>query len=471
MAGTEGELTSVDAGQHPPRRFRRWRLTALLCGSMGLIAIGWNLRQARLEIARRAESSEAFDLDGAELQQHLSQCRSFSAAQDGSEPDWAKAESACQKALDQDPIHREANFLYKQVKLERQAFEDYVAARKTLEQLKPEDALERLAKIPAASSYRHKATLVAAQATEMIKKKAGEDCRKYFRAQRWSAALSACEKYMGLACRSSTQDPLGAPPGHTLKLAGPIRRGDWRSRDEVYRAFLQVRAKLHPRAGVWTCPESTGARQSGSGVDAHREVRSALQRRFNHPSMADALTSYWSGKTSEAIIVLQRVREDPQRTDLHAAADGLRKEIALVAHWFKAGESALQAEDPERAMEPFQQALQYDRKLMGDFAERYPSFYSRSIRRDMATHSYQRGRYWADRDDARRACRIWKLGAQFYRGNLQLLQALRYCTDKGRELLRSARRCAELTEALELAVPGDELNQKLEQKRAALRCP
>src|SRR6266852_1403776 len=152
MAGTEGELTFVDAGQHPPRRFRRWRWAALLCGSVGLIAIGWNLMQARLEIARHAESLEVIDLAGAELQQHLSQCRSFSAAEDGSDPDWTKAESACQKALDLDPIHREANLLYKQVKLEGQAFENYGAARKALEQLKPQDALELLAKIPAASS-------------------------------------------------------------------------------------------------------------------------------------------------------------------------------------------------------------------------------------------------------------------------------------------------------------------------------
>ncbi|HME90980.1 MAG TPA: hypothetical protein VKE49_06120, partial [Myxococcaceae bacterium] len=65
----------------------------------------------------------------------------------------------------------------------------------------------------------------------------------------------------------------------------------------------------------------------------------------------------------------------------------------------------------------------------------------------------------------------WKLGAQFYRGNLQLLQALRYCTEKGRELVRSAQRCGELTVAADLAVPGDGVNQKVQQKRTALRCP
>jgi tetratricopeptide (TPR) repeat protein len=438
---------------------------------VGLIAVGWQFRRSTPPASAGGASESPSDGEIAEVQRQVSQCRSFSSADSSSEPDWAKAASACEKTLESDPIHPEANSLYRKLRLEQRALEHYAAARKAISRLKPQEALQLLAKIPADSYYQRKASLLASQAEEAVKTRTREDCKRHFRSRRWSAALVACERYMDFVCRDLSPGQLAAPPGYRLKLTGPLGRGEWRPKDQTYQTFLRVRAQIHPRAGVWACPETTAPVKGGAEVDAGREVNGELQKRFSHPSMADALLSYWAGNSSEAITVLQKLREEPGRADQQIMADELRKEISLVAHLFKAGESSLKAEDPERAKDHFEEALRADRKLMGELAERWPSFFSRTIRRDMASHSYLRGRYWADRRDPRRACRIWKLGAQFYRGNLQLLQALRYCTDKGRELVRSARRCEDLAEAMDLAVAGDGLSQKLEQKRSALRCP
>src|SRR5262249_21647642 len=160
----------------------RWRSAALLGGALGAIAVGWNLRPARLETSGHTEPMESVDPQGAELRQQVSRCRSLGAAEDGSEPDWRKAASACEIGLELGPSDREANAQHEKVALERQASEDYSAARRAREQFKPEDALELLGRVPAASFYQRKATLLAAEAEEMIKKRAGEDCRKYFQA-------------------------------------------------------------------------------------------------------------------------------------------------------------------------------------------------------------------------------------------------------------------------------------------------
>src|SRR5262244_281425 len=136
-----GQLRQPRSGRPRPGRaaFRRWRSAALLGGALGAIAVGWNLRPARLETSGHTEPMESVDPQGAELRQQVSRCRSLAAAEDGSEPDWGKAASACERALDLDPIDREANLLHAKVALERQASEDYSAARRALEQFKPED--------------------------------------------------------------------------------------------------------------------------------------------------------------------------------------------------------------------------------------------------------------------------------------------------------------------------------------------
>src|SRR5712692_6757731 len=265
----------------------RWTRVAIAGASMILIAVGWNLVRA----PRRFPSEPASE-SSIELRQHLSRCRSFSAVELGVEPDWERAASACEKALDRDPIHFEANSLFKRIKLEQQAFEHYASAQKALARLKPEEALDLFAKIPAASFYHRKASPLVAEAREGVKKHAREDCGKYFRARLWSAALSRCEKYMAVACQDMSREQLVAPPGHKLSLSGPIRRREWRPRDETYLTFLRVRARMRPREATWVCPESATLSHTDMGLDAREEVRNEFQRRFPNESMVDALLSY-----------------------------------------------------------------------------------------------------------------------------------------------------------------------------------
>ncbi|HEX4621844.1 MAG TPA: FHA domain-containing protein, partial [Myxococcaceae bacterium] len=56
----------------------------------------------------------------SDLQDLLSQCRSYSDCTTG-DPDWRRAEQACEKALDLEPINPEANQLIKKIKLEKGA--------------------------------------------------------------------------------------------------------------------------------------------------------------------------------------------------------------------------------------------------------------------------------------------------------------------------------------------------------------
>ena len=142
----------------------------------------------------------------------------------------------------------------------------------------------------------------------------------------------------------------------------------------------------------------------------------------------------------------------------------------MVLQLQKSANSALQARDPERAEKALQSALRHDREIVGEL-EQAPSFVERTIQREMGAQTYQQGKYWADRSDLRRACRIWKLGHQFSRGNLALLQALKHCSERAEQLLATAGHCRELALAAELSTEGDGLRNKVQAKRESLGCP
>jgi ABC transport system ATP-binding/permease protein len=141
-----------------------------------------------------------------------------------------------------------------------------------------------------------------------------------------------------------------------------------------------------------------------------------------------------------------------------------------VDQLFKSGASALQDEDPERAAVPFQEALELDARVMAELATSHPSFYRRAIQQDLASGAYAVGKHWADRQDPRRGCRVWKLGFGFYAGNADLNQAVGFCSTRGLALLNEAKGCADLPAVLDLAVKGDGLHEKVEARRAEWGC-
>jgi hypothetical protein len=191
--------------------------------------------------------------------------------------------------------------------------------------------------------------------------------------------------------------------------------------------------------------------------------------RFPDARIGQALFAYWEGNVRSAIATLQKVSTDPQAMVLHSGANALRSRIWMVLQLQKSANSALQARDPERAEKPLRSALQHDREIVGEL-EQAPSFVERTIQREMGAQSYQQGKYWADRSDLRRACRIWKLGHQFSGGNLALLQALKHCSERAEQLLATAGHCGELALAAELSTEGDGLRNKLQAKQESLGC-
>jgi len=437
----------------------RHRASALVA-AVGVIAAGLvAAARARWPSPSTEPPKQPSSLEiSSDLEEQLSKCRFYSAGSTGTEPDWNKAETACNGALDRDPINEEANRLLKQIKQEQNASELFARADSASQRLDDLGALDLLTQIPEASVYFKKARPQAMELKKRVRKRLEVDCADHLRARHWQLAQVTCEKYIGLACQDSTAGEWDAGVGFTP------------TKDRLYRLFLHARSKVNSRAGPWRCPEKKLLRESGEALEVQRRVDGALMQRFPDARIGRALVSYWQGNLRESLTALQKVAADPKGTDLHAIAAQLRNRIWLVLQFLKSGNTALQARDPERAAKPFRAALDHDREVLGRLEES-PSFVDRSIRREMGSHCYQRGKYWADRADTRRACRIWRLGYGFSPANLALLQALKHCTERGGELLDSARRCGELAIAAELSSDGDGLAEKLESKRAALGCP
>src|SRR3954464_9350915 len=102
--------------------------------------------------------------------------------------------------------------------------------------------------------------------------------------------------------------------------------------------------------------------------------------------------------------------------------------------------------------------MEVDKRVMAELWERAPSFYRRNVQQDIAEKAYERGKDWAKREDQRKACRIWKIGFRFYRGNTDLIRVLsNVCSTMGTRMFAEARSCADMAEVAEWAVPGDGL--------------
>jgi hypothetical protein len=88
----------------------------------------------------------------------------------------------------------------------------------------------------------------------------------------------------------------------------------------------------------------------------------------------------------------------------------------------------------------------------------------------MAAMAIARGKYWDDRGDQRRACRIWKLGFRFYAGNTDLNTQVGRCSTRGLKAFKAAEACEDLEAVLDFAVPGDGLEEKVKAVKAENGC-
>ncbi|RKH03816.1 FHA domain-containing protein [Corallococcus praedator] len=406
---------------------------------------------------------------GQQVQELLSECRSYASNEMG-QPDWSRAEAACEKALDQDPINAEANTLVRRIKLEKEAFENFEFAKKSVELNREKEALVALRKIPKESEYFRRAKAKARESADRFVSRAKDDCKRYLGNSQWSAAVPRCQDYMEVWCQKQNREELSPPIGQTLKLEGGLRRNEWRPKDAMFVKFLVARLKLDRNAAPWTCPVSDILAVDESGPDQASEVRNMMNSRYSAKLMQAAMMDYWAGRGSEALATLQKLRSKVDSAQYHAQADELMRDVSNVDQLFKTGESALTREDPERAVAPFKEALTTDKRLMGELAETHLSFYRKNIFQDMAQAAYLRGKHFADREDRRRGCRIWKLGFDFYKGNTDLNRTVAFCSTQAQQVLSNASGCMDLAAVEDFAVPGDGIAELLAAKKAELKC-
>ncbi|NTX03518.1 MULTISPECIES: FHA domain-containing protein [Myxococcus] len=400
----------------------------------------------------------------------LSECRSYASSELGP-PNWVKAEQICSQVLDLDPINTDANTLIRRIKLEKDAFEHFSMGEKLQQRLKPEEALDSFRKIPKESEYFRRARAKAAEAAEQVTKRALDDCKRYLRDSQWSAAVPRCQTYMAVWCQNQPRDDLQPPLGYEVRLEGRLKKNEWRPKDPLFVKFLISRIKLDPNSIPWTCPVAEVLNRDNLPTDPKTVVLEAVKGRYPNKLMQAAMMDYWAGRGSEALATLQKLRASSESAQFHAQADEMLKTMSTVDQLFKGGQSYLAADDPEKAAEPLREALEVDKSLMLDLAEPKPSFYRRSILADMADKSYQRGKHWADRDDKRRACRMWKLGFGFYAGNPDLNKAAGFCSATALSAFRQAGGCPDMAAVLDFAVKGDGVEELVVAKKKEWSCP
>jgi hypothetical protein len=218
---------------------------------------------------------------------------------------------------------------------------------------------------------------------------------------------------------------------------------------------------------------------------ALRASRDQFGHLYKTKELSDAISLYFDGKASEAVAMLQnKVENNIEKAPIHADAKNLRKQMTTVEQLYKDGQGELGNNRPDKANDPFAEALQIDETLMlgqkgvgmpadqkKKELEKMTSYYRRNIQQDMASASYARGKDLADRQDRRQACKLWKLGFSFWKGNSDLLRAVtNVCTQEAARRLEQASTCEDLTLVLEFAVDGDGHKEQVEKKQAELGC-
>ncbi|MBX5483150.1 MAG: FHA domain-containing protein [Myxococcaceae bacterium] len=406
----------------------------------------------------------------AQVEQYLSECRSYSTSELGNAPNWEKANEACQKALELDPINSQVIAQIQKIALEMECQKHFDAGKRAMELLREEQALDEFGKIDPKCSYYRIVKPTARQAIEAVKKRAKDDCNNYARGNHWDLALQRCEKYMTFACQNMDEDELVPPVGYELDLWGHKGRIGWRPKDPQFLNLLRAREKMDPNAKLWTCPEVKMFEDDIVVDDKTDEFKKLVQSKFKDKLMQEAIELYWNGKSGEAIVKLIKIRSNPDKVSLHQQADDLRADMGAVENLYKAGSSSLQESEFEKAAEVFREALSVDEKLMKLVGTTRNTFYRHSIEVDMAKAAYPGGKVWAQRQDPRRACKIWRLGFSFYRGDADLNKAIGYCSQQGGNRLDNASSCQDLDEVLDFATDGDGLKEKVAAKKAELGC-
>jgi ABC transport system ATP-binding/permease protein len=434
---------------------------------------------------RKPPAAVAADLTPEEqVDAFLTECRTYSATDTLAKPNWTRAEEACQKVLDLEPIHPDANALLRKIEVERKCEENLNAGRESLSTGRPEDALDHFAKIKTECASYHNRALEAARGPLVeVKKEAGEECKNYAGSAKWENAYKRCELYIRLACQTMDPKDLYAPALMKIKLDGPLnKKTDWRPQDTLYIDFLKARAKVKPDEPPWHCPEISVFRPPAAPPDPAKAVKEEFQARYTEPEMARAMGLYYDGKFNDAVLPLQKIRETMAKAALHDAAREMQGQITQAINYFNSGTGDVQSDKLESADRAFHKALEIDAKLvLGDKKfghderkrelEKRSSYVRRHVIDDMSASCYQKGKLAADRNDFRLACKVWKMGAEYSLSNLDLIKALtNVCSNRASQAVEKGGSCVALKAALDFAVEGDHMREKIEDAMQKQDC-
>lgn len=408
----------------------------------------------------------------AALQELLAQCRSFLQSEQG-EPNWGRAEAACNKALDIDPIDPDATALLKTIKAEQDAQAHYEKAENLRLRLHDEEALAEFGAIPTTSFYYLRTKPKLKEAVDKALKKSLEDCNLYLRNRDHKTALARCEAHLKLACQDMEKEEVTPPAGFTVRLTpGKLKEREWRPGKSAVLKFYQLREKVDPDLPNFRCERMEILARGPTEEDPEKAVARAIAARIGDRTLATAVLTYWRGKAEDAVASLQRVRQDMRRTQDHSQAEDLMLDMNSVASLYKTGATFIQANEVERAVDRYREAMQTDLKLMGEMAERWPSWYRDAITRDITDATLQQGRFWMQRNDRKAACKYWRMGFAFYQGNVELNRAIaNQCSNKANEFLGQAQNCQDLEEVLLYAVDGDGVKEKVADRKQQWACP
>ncbi len=418
-----------------------------------------------------------------QVEGYLSVCRQYSTTDSNSEPNWARAQEACEAALELEPIHREASELMKKIQVNRACEDNLKRAKTMVAANRAEESLEVFAKIRPDCGYFLTALTAAKEPVAEVKKLAANQCQQYVENAKWANAFKRCEVYARLACQTMEREERQLPGLMKLKLDGPLGSNDWRPKDPVYASFLRARAQVAPGEAPWQCPDLPVFRPPQAGEDPGKRVKEEMLKRYAEPELGRALGLYFDGKFQEMVLPLQKLQTDMEKAAFHEQAREILRNVSAAANQYQSGATEVGNDKPERAETPFRNALAIDEQLMmppamtpADAAykgelERRKSFVRRGITDMMSTTSLQKGRVLADRHDFRQACKVWKLGMSFSKSNLDLLRALtNVCTKRAGEALKIAESCESYRAVQEYAVDGDGYREKAQAAMSGKNC-
>lgn len=421
-----------------------------------------------------------------QIEEYLAECRTYSNIEGGT-VDWQRADAACQKVMELEPIHAEANSLVKRISLLKVCEQNLNTAKEQIAGGNLEPALESLSKIGKnCETYLLRSLSVAKEQVAEVKKRAMADCKLYASNAKWDFALKRCELYARLACQTMDPKDLYPPPLTKLKLDGPLNpRTDWRPADPLYINFLKARERVKPGEPMWMCPEIPAFRPPPPPPDPQKLAKEELTQRYKEePEIGRALVAYFVGDFQTAPVPLMKLGEKIEKVKYHEIARALLLDINNAINLYENGTTEITNDRPDKAEAPFLKALAVDERLvLGDRAaklspeekkkelERRTSFIRKAIVETMSSQSYEKGKALADRKDFRAACRIWKLGNNFSRSNIDLLKALtNVCTKRAEDAFGRAETCEQLKAANDFAVDGDGFKEKIVASMADQGC-